>query len=80
MEQILIVLYLFDSYCLELSVEVDFTLRYVVPNKDWDTTRSSMTGIVDEIVTLLVFYCDIIISFKKCFLKADNGRLLLSNQ
>ena len=59
---------------------MDFALRYVVPNKDCDTTQSSMTGIVDEIVTLVVFDCDTIISFKKCFLKADNGRLLLSHQ
>ena len=65
-----------DNYCLELSIEVDFALRYVVPNKDGDTTQSSMIGIADEIVTLEVFYFDFIISFKKCFLKADNGKLL----
>ena len=58
MEQILIVLckVKLDSYCMELSVEVDFALSYAVPNKDWDTTQSSMTGIADEIVTLVFFF------------------------
>ena len=52
----------------------------VIPNQDWDTTRSSMTGTINIIVSLVISYCYVIINFREYFLKADNGRLRVCHQ
>ena len=54
---------------LEIGVYMNLALRYVFPNKDWDTSIGSVSIFVLVILCLKVFYVQLVFIFEEWFLK-----------